>query len=65
MRVLQSNHARFISTNLPRTAVPHTQDLLLKTGPFWGDWGRDERVCEISWNISRSNSHAEAPGDPS
>jgi len=42
------------------TAVSHTKDLLLKTGPFWGHWGSGVSVCEISWNISHTNTHAEA-----
>jgi len=34
MRALRSNHGCFISINLPRTAVPLTQNLRSKQAPF-------------------------------
>jgi len=34
MRALRSKHGWFIFSKLPQMAVPHTEDLLIKTGPF-------------------------------
>jgi len=60
MRGLRSNHGCFLSTNLPRPAVPLTNDLRSKQAPF-GTIGVRTGACARFSGISRTRTRVERP----